>query len=70
MKNWEYRVISSKQIEGGNWFKGKSREALESYLNELGGQGWEVITVDWNEMDGHASFTGIAKREKISADNR
>ena len=70
MKKWEYRIIPSKEIAGGSWLKGKSRETLESYLTELGAQGWEVISVDWNEIESQASFAGVAKRETTGADTR
>ena len=45
--------------------KGKSREAIEAYLNELGGQGWELVNLDALELQGHhLTFLGVAKREK------
>lgn len=37
---WEYRVISL-----GGWWRGPSDEALEEALNELGAEGWEIISV-------------------------
>jgi hypothetical protein len=62
LTKWEYRLITSKEAPGATGFRGKSRESLESYLNELGDDGWEVVAVDWNDMEGHASFSGLAKR--------
>ena len=66
MTKWEYRILDSKEVASEGWLKGKSRQAVESYLNELGGQGWEVINLDWRELETRASFTGVAKREKQS----
>lgn len=37
---WEYRVIGL-----GRWWGGPGDEALEEALNELGAEGWEVISV-------------------------
>ncbi len=35
---WEYRVFSL-----GSWWRGPSNEELETVLNELGAEGWEVV---------------------------
>ena len=64
MKKWEYRIVDSKDVPRGGIFKGRSRESLERYLNELGDQGWEIVNIDSLELDGRASFVGVAKREK------
>ena len=50
MKKWEYKVI---QLD---------RKELESHLNQLGEEGWELLGIDYNFLAGQ-SF-GIAKREK------
>jgi len=50
--------------EGGSWFKDKPEEAVEGYLNELGADGWEIIHLDWRELERRMSFMGIAKRER------
>lgn len=70
MKKWEYRIVSSKKAAGGSWYRRKSREALEAYLNELGAEGWELIGVDWNEFEDQGSFAGVAKREKVEGEQR
>ncbi len=65
MKKWEYKVIDTKDVSGGGIFKGKSRDSIEAYLNELGGQGWEIVNLDALEWQGdHLAFLGVAKREK------
>ena len=64
MKKWEYRIIDTKEVPRGGIFKGKSRQAVEAYLNELGEQGWEIVNfdaVDWNKC---MAFRGVAKRER------
>jgi hypothetical protein len=64
MKKWEYRIIDTKEVLGGGVFKGKSRQAIEAYLNELGRQGWEVVNIDVLELEGRMEFVGVAKREQ------
>jgi hypothetical protein len=65
MKKWEYKIIDTKDVPGGGILKGKSRAAIEAYLNELGGQGWEIVNLDALELQGHRlTFLGAAKRER------
>ncbi len=64
MITWEYKLVDSLDIEEGDFLAVKSREAVESYLNELGAQGWEIINLDFVEIEGRTSFVGVAKREK------
>jgi hypothetical protein len=64
MKIWEYKFLDSMDIEEGDFLTIKSREAIETYLNEFGEQGWEIINLDFVEIEGRTSFVGVAKREK------
>ena len=64
MTQWEYRIIDSQEIAREGLFRGRSREAVETFLNHLGGEGWEVINMDWREFEGRMSFTGVAKRAR------
>lgn len=65
MKRWEYKIISSGDVESEGVFKGKSRETLEAHLNELGQEGWEILGVDFiDDYASEKSFFAIAKREK------
>jgi hypothetical protein len=65
MKKWEYKIIDTKDVPGGGFLKGKSREAIEAYLNDLGVQGWEIVNLDALEWQGdHLTFLGVARREK------
>ena len=64
MRTWEYKIIDSRDVPRGGILKGRSREALEAYLNQLGASGWEVVNIDSLELEGRRSFVGLAKREK------
>ena len=64
MKKWEYRIIDTQEVPGDRIFKGKSRQAVEAYLNELGEQGWEIVNFDALEWKGCGAFRGVAKRER------
>ena len=64
MPRWEYKLLSANDVQGEGWGKGRSREALETYLNELGADGWELLTVDF--PDGYETvtrFSACAKRQ-------
>ena len=45
-------------------FKGKKRSDVEAYLNDLGNEGWELVNLDFRELDNRFEFTGIAERER------
>jgi hypothetical protein len=64
MKKWEYKIIDTKDVPGGGFFKGKDREAVEAFLNELGEQGWEIINIDAADRSSDLQFRGVAKRER------
>jgi len=64
MKKWEYRIIDTREVPGGGILKGKSRQAVEAYLNDLGGQGWEIVNLDALEFKGCMEFRGVAKRDR------
>ena len=65
MKKWEYKIIDSIDAPGdvGRIFKRKDRNAIEAYLNELGESGWEIVNIDFRELEDRSSFCGVAKRE-------
>ena len=67
MAVWEYKILDSKDVQSAGIFKGKSREALEAYLNQLGAKGWEVVNLDALDLaqGGRTEFVGVAKREKV-----
>jgi len=62
MGGWKYRIIDSRDIPGKGIFQARDREALEDHLNALGAEGWEIISVDWNELEGRTSFLAVAKK--------
>ncbi len=63
MAKWKYKIIDSRDVEREGLFKGRAREKLEAYLNELGASGWEIVNVDFNDLtEGHGTFVGIAKK--------
>jgi hypothetical protein len=64
MTQWEYRIVDSQEIAREGLFRGRSREAIETFLNNLGREGWEIINMDWREFEGRMSFTGVAKRPR------
>jgi len=62
---WEYKLLTSKDAESGGFMKGRGREEVEAYLNDLGQQGWEIVDIDFVSMEGSiglTSFSGLAKR--------
>ncbi len=64
MTAWEYKVIDSKDVKREGLFGGRSREAIEGYLNGLGSEGWEVVNIDFRELEDRTSFTGVARRPR------
>jgi len=65
MKQWEYKVIDSKDVAGGGIFKGKDRTEVHKYLNTLGEDGWEIVNLDFRILESEFEFRGVAKREKV-----
>ncbi len=63
MRKWEYTIVDSKDIEGRGPFRGKERQKVESYLNELGNDGWEVFNLHFRELEKRYEFFGVARRE-------
>jgi hypothetical protein len=63
MKKWEYMIVDSMNLERRLTLKGPSRDEIEKYFDVLGSEGWEIVNIDWREMDKRSSFTGVAKRE-------
>ena len=63
MRKWEYKIVDSKDVAGGGFFKGKDRAEVDKYLNALGAEGWEIVNLDFRELENRFEFTGVAKRE-------
>jgi hypothetical protein len=64
MKKWEYMIVDSKDVPGGRMFRGKDRAEVDTYLNQLGEEGWEIVNLDFHELGNRFDFSGVAKREK------
>ena len=64
MPRWEYRIITHTDVESEGIMKGRSRESLEQYLNDLGGEGWELINLDFVDHMEWRQFSGVMKRER------
>jgi len=64
MKNFEYKIVDTRDVPTAGVFKGRKREDVEAYLCDLGAKGWELVNVDFRELEGGLEFAGIMKREK------
>ncbi len=64
MKKWEYMIVDSKDVASGGIFRGRDRSAIDTYLNKLGQEGWEIVNLDFRELENRFEFSGVAKREK------
>ncbi|MCC5849785.1 MAG: DUF4177 domain-containing protein [Verrucomicrobia bacterium] len=64
MRKWEYKIVDSNDVPSDGVFKGRNRAALEAYLNQLGAEGWELVNIDFLELEGRREFVGVAKRER------
>lgn len=63
MKKYEYKFVDSKDVKTEGIFKGRKREDVEAYLNDLGKEGWELVGIDFRELEGALEFAGVMKRE-------
>ena len=63
MRKWEYKIVDSKDVPGGGIFTGKARSDVDIYLSSLGKDGWEIINLDFRELESRFEFSGVAKRE-------
>ncbi len=64
MKKWEYRIVTSDDVQGSGFFKTVEREAVQAHFNELGEQGWEVVNVQFVEAMGAFAVRALLKRER------
>ena len=64
MPRWEYRIITHKDVESEGIIKGRTRDSLEQYLNDLGDEGWELINVDFVDHMEWRQFSAVVKRER------
>ena len=66
MSRWQYMIVDSKDVAGGGVFRGKTRSDVEAYLNRIGKDEWEIVNLDFRELEGRFEFSGVAKR-KVTA---
>ena len=65
MTKWEYKFLTTADLEKrGFLVPTVEPEQIESYLNSLGDEGWEVISVDFIDTTSFINFRGVAKRPK------
>lgn len=64
MTKWEYMIVDSRDVPGRGVFKGRDRADVDRYLTDLGLEGWEVVNLDFRDLEGRLEFCGVAKREK------
>ena len=58
---WEYEVI---EISEGSFFTGKMKVAdFKKSLNELGEQGWELVSITSNKDAGMGNSIAVLKRK-------
>jgi hypothetical protein len=56
MKKYSYKIVDTRDVESAGLFKGRQREDVEAYLCALGEQGWELVNVDFRELEGGLEF--------------
>lgn len=64
MQNWEYIILNSLDLEKRLTIAGPSGDDVEKYFDVLGSRGWEIVNLDFRELESRGFFTGAAKREK------
>jgi len=62
MQKWEYKILDSRLLPGGGKFKGKDKDVVEMYLSKLGRDGWEIISLEFREVQRGYEFAGVAKK--------
>lgn len=65
MTTWEYKFITTADLEKRGFFKSVKTEEVEKYFNSLGDEGWEIINVDFIDTTAFIDFKGVAKRPRI-----
>lgn len=63
MKKYKYKIVDTRDVASAGLFKGRKREDVEAYLNLLGAQGWELVNVDFRELEGGLEFAGVMKKD-------
>ena len=65
MTKWEYKFLTATDLEKrGLLVKTVDPDQIESYLNTLGDEGWEIVNLDFTDTTAFVDFRGVAKRPK------
>lgn len=65
MPTWEYKFFTSTDVPPEGLFTPAGRIALEQALNELGAQGWELVSADFADDQMHSfRFAAVLKRPR------
>jgi hypothetical protein len=68
MKKWEYKIINSHSFKKVGILKDFAVADVESQLNQLGQQGWQIVHFDCKfKVKEIETFTAVVKREAASA---
>lgn len=62
LRRWEYKLISTDDVPGGSLLGVKDRGAVETYLNQLGSEGWEIVGINFMQLP--TFFNALARRER------
>jgi hypothetical protein len=61
-RQWEYKLFESKDADVAGLDRRGKRTRLQQYLTSLGREGWEIINIDFHDLNIGMSFVGVAKR--------
>jgi hypothetical protein len=59
---WEYKLFESRDADVSGLDKRAKRTKLQTYLSQLGEDGWEIVNIDFHDLNIGMSFVGVAKR--------
>ncbi|GAB5379269.1 MAG: hypothetical protein Alis3KO_12560 [Aliiglaciecola sp.] len=64
--SWEYKIIDIAAKQKGLFNSSWKTQEVENYLNELGRNGWELVSFSPPNMTGFGSkaFSAVLKRPK------
>ena len=62
MPKWEYVILDSIDLQKRLSLRRPKRDDIEKYLDVLGSRGWEIVKLDFRELDSRVSSSVVAKR--------
>lgn len=66
---WEYKLFESKDADLSGLSRRAKRTKLQAYLSGLGSEGWEIVNIDFHDLNIGLSFVGVAKRRITTEEN-